>query len=74
MAQEDIRSVQGTEDVLPGQWAYWRRLYETAARLFERYGYGRIRTPVFEDTRLFEKGTGETTEIVQKQMYTHLFG
>jgi len=70
MAQEDIRSVQGTEDVLPGQWTYWRRLYEAAARLFERYGYGRIRTPVFEDTHLFEKGTGETTEIVQKQMYT----
>jgi len=70
MAQEQIQSVQGTEDLLPGQWGYWRRLCATARRLFELYGYGEIRTPVFEDTRLFVKGTGETTDIVEKQMYT----
>lgn len=70
MTREQIKSVQGTEDMLPGQWTYWRRLYETARRLFERYGYGEVRTPVFEDTRLFVKGTGETTDIVQKQMYS----
>jgi histidyl-tRNA synthetase len=70
MAGEQIRSAQGTEDVLPTQWAYWRRLYDAARSTFERYGYGEIRTPVFEDTRLFIKGTGETTEIVEKQMYT----
>jgi len=70
MDQEQIQSVQGTEDLLPGQWALWTKLYGTARRLFERYGYGEIRTPVFEDTRLFVKGTGETTEIVEKQMYS----
>jgi histidyl-tRNA synthetase len=70
MDGEQIRSAQGTEDVLPGQWTYWRRLYDAARELFERYGYGEIRTPIFEDTRLFIKGTGETTEIVEKQMYT----
>ncbi len=70
MAQEQIKSVQGTEDVLPGRWGHWRALYATARRLFERYGYGEIRTPIFEDTRLFVKGTGETTEIVEKQMYS----
>jgi len=67
---EQITSVQGTEDVLPGGWGHWRLLYETARRTFARYGYGEVRTPVFEDTRLFVKGTGESTDIVQKEMYT----
>ena len=70
MAQEPIKSIQGTEDLLPDQWGPWRTLYETARRLFERYGYGEICTPIFEDTRLFVKGTGETTDIVEKEMYT----
>lgn len=67
---EQITSVQGTEDRLPWQWGHWRRLYATARCMFERYGYGKVRTPVIEDARLFEKGTGETTDIVQKEMYT----
>jgi len=70
MAQDQIRPVQGTEDVLPGEWGRWRALYDAALRLFERYGYGEMRTPILEDARLFIKGTGETTDIVQKQMYT----
>jgi histidyl-tRNA synthetase len=70
MSQEPIQSVPGTEDLLPEQWGHWRTLYGAARRLFARYGYGEIRTPVIEDTRLFVKGTGETTDIVQKQMYT----
>ena len=70
MAQDQIKSVQGTEDLLPGQWGHWRRLYGTAQRLFELYGYGQMRTPILEDARLFVKGTGETTDIVQKQMYS----
>ena len=67
---KNISSIQGTEDVLPGGWGHWRLLYQTARRAFERYGYGELRTPVIEDTRLFVKGTGETTDIVQKEMYT----
>jgi len=70
MIEEPIRSVQGTEDLLPGQWGHWRRLSAAARRVFELYGYGEIRTPVFERTPLFVKGTGETTDIVQKQMYS----
>jgi histidyl-tRNA synthetase len=65
-----ITSIQGTEDVLPGSWGHWRLLSETARRTFERYGYGELRIPLIEDTRLFVKGTGETTDIVQKEMYT----
>jgi histidyl-tRNA synthetase len=70
MANDPIRSVPGTEDVLPAQWGHWRLLCDASRRLFELYGYGEVRTPVLEDTRLFVKGTGETTDIVQKQMYT----
>jgi histidyl-tRNA synthetase len=70
MADEPIKSIQGTQDLLPGQWAYWDELSDVARRTCEAYGYGPIRTPIFEDTRLFVKGTGETTEIVEKQMYT----
>jgi len=65
-----IRSVQGTEDVLPQQWGWWRRLCGEARRLFEAYGYGQVRTPILEHSPLFVKGTGSTTDIVQKQMYT----
>ncbi len=70
MTEEHISSLQGTEDRLPGQWGHWRALHGAAVRLFGLYGYGEIQTPVIEDTRLFVKGTGETTDIVEKQMYT----
>lgn len=69
MAQEQIRSVLGTQDVLPAQWGHWRTLYAAARRLFELHGYGELRTPIIEDAQLFVKGTGETTDIVQKEMY-----
>jgi histidyl-tRNA synthetase len=70
VAQDQIQSVPGTEDVLPSQWGHWRTLERAARRLFEQFGYGEVRTPILEDARLFVKGTGETTEIVEKQMYT----
>jgi len=70
MAEERIKSLPGTEDRLPGEWGHWRALHEAAVRLFGLYAYGGLETPIIEDTRLFVKGTGETTDIVQKQMYT----
>ncbi len=70
MTEQEIKAVLGTEDLLPAQWSHWRRLCSAACTLFESYGYGQIRTPVFEDTRLFVKGTGDTTDIVEKQMYS----
>ena len=70
MSSEQIRSLPGTEDRLPGRWACWRSLHHAAARLFALYGYGEVQVPLIEDTRLFVKGTGETTDIVEKQMYT----
>ncbi len=54
---------------MPDQWGHWRALHEAAVRQFELYGYGELQTPIIEETRLFVKGTGESTEIVEKQMY-----
>ena len=56
--------------MLPGQWGWWRQLCGQARRLFELYGYGEVRTPILEHSPLFVKGTGSTTDIVEKQMYT----
>lgn len=61
---------RGTTDILPEEQPYWRYVEQKAARICQLYGYERIDPPVFEDTHLFIKGTGETTDIVQKEMYT----
>ena len=61
---------RGTTDILPEEQAYWRYIEEKAAYICQLYGYERIETPIFEDTQLFVKGTGDTTDIVQKEMYT----
>lgn len=69
MSNGRVQSLQGAEDMLPAQWTHWRALHAEAARRCELYGYGELRTPIIEPTRLFVKGTGETTDIVEKQMY-----
>ena len=61
---------RGTTDILPEEQAYWRYIEEKAADVCQLYGYERIETPVFEDTRLFTRGVGEGTDIVEKEMYT----
>ena len=65
-----LQAPRGTFDVLPDQSADRARVYVTAAAILERAGYGRIETPVFEDTELFARGVGETTDIVQKEMFS----
>jgi histidyl-tRNA synthetase len=64
-----IPAVRGTHDILPGEVERWQRVEAVSRRLFERYGYAEVRTPVIEREELFAKGTGETTDIVQKEMY-----
>ena len=64
------QSVRGTSDILPEEQPYWRYVEQTIADISRLYGYGRIDTPIFEDTGLFRRGTGEYTDIVQKEMYT----
>src|ERR687895_429052 len=64
-----IPSVRGTRDILPGEVEKWQRLEAVARAVCERYGYAEVRTPIIEREELFAKGTGETTDIVQKEMY-----
>ncbi len=63
-----ISSPRGTSDILPGQAAAWQTLEQKARTLFNTYGYSEIRTPVFEETGLFKRSLGETTEVVNKQL------
>ncbi len=60
----------GTADIFPDECLTWRRLERNAAEIFGRYGYGELRTPIFEYTELFQKGLGGETEVVKKEMYT----
>jgi histidyl-tRNA synthetase len=55
--------------VLPEDQPYWEHVYQTATRLCQLYGYSRIETPIFEEASLFARGVGQTTDIVQKEMY-----
>jgi len=65
-----IQAIRGTHDILPGEVERWQRLEVVAREVCRRYGYQEIRTPVIEQEELFAKGTGESTDIVQKEMYT----
>lgn len=65
----EYKAPRGTKDILPSEMASWDRLTEAAKSVFERYGYARIETPVFESTGLFTRAIGETTDIVTKEMY-----
>ena len=69
-ARKELTAVKGTHDILPGEVEVWQRVEAAATRLFESYGYRELRAPIIEPTELFEKGTGETTDIVTKEMYT----
>src|SRR5215212_3238668 len=67
---ERFKVPRGTFDVLPDRQALRRRILQVCGERLEAAGYGRIDTPVFEDTDLFARGVGESTDIVQKQMFT----
>ena len=67
---ERFKAPRGTFDVLPEQEPVRRRIRSLAGRALEAAGYGQIETPIFEDTALFARGVGETTDIVQKEMFT----
>lgn len=64
-----IPGIRGTRDILPGEAGRWRRVERAAVEVCARYGYAEVRTPVIEREELFAKGTGESTDIVQKEMY-----
>ena len=65
-----IQLVKGTKDIYGAEVKAWQEIEEKMRRICENFGIGEIRTPVFEFTELFVRGVGETTDIVQKEMYT----
>ena len=67
---QKITAPRGTQDIFPPRSADWLRLESRIHDLARRFGYGEIRTPMFESTELFVRGVGETTDIVEKEMYT----
>ena len=60
---------RGTRDLLPDESARWQQAEAQARGVLERYGYGEIRTPMFEDFELFARTSGESSDVVQKEMY-----
>ncbi|WP_018924150.1 histidine--tRNA ligase [Salsuginibacillus kocurii] len=66
----EINIPRGTQDILPGTVEKWQIIEEKARELCNRYNYKEIRTPIFEETKLFQRGVGDTTDIVQKEMYS----
>lgn len=64
-----FRAPRGTQDILPEMQPYWRRIDEVARETMRLYGFRRIDTPTFENAGVFEKGTGDTTDIIEKEMY-----
>ena len=65
-----INGPRGTKDILPDTVAQWTHVEKVIRELCARYGYHEIRTPIFEHTELFLRGIGETTDVVEKEMYT----
>lgn len=65
-----ITGIKGMNDILPGEVENWQFLEESARRIFSAFGYREIRVPVVEKTELFCRSIGETTDIVEKEMYT----
>jgi len=65
-----LSSVKGMRDILPSEAHLWQFVESAARDIFEKFGYREIRTPILEETALFQKGIGEGTDIVNKEMYT----
>lgn len=69
---EIINRLKGTQDILPDEIEFWHYIEETIRSLTQLYSFSEIRTPMFEATELFERSVGETTDVVQKEMYTFM--
>lgn len=69
-AFQKVSAIRGMNDVLPGVSAQWERFEEIVRGWLRGYGYRNVRTPILEHTRLFTRGIGEVTDIVEKEMYT----
>ena len=63
---------RGTKDILPSEVGAWRYVEGVLRELCRCFGFKEIRTPVFEHTELFQRGIGDTTDVVEKEMYTFI--
>lgn len=66
----NVKRLKGFRDILPEETPAWARVEEAVARIFGSYGYSEIRVPLLEQAQLFQRSIGETTDIVEKEMYT----
>ncbi|MCK5086837.1 MAG: histidine--tRNA ligase, partial [Melioribacteraceae bacterium] len=67
-----IKAITGTKDILPADIPNWKNLESIVTNVMNVFNYKEIRTPVFEETRLFSRSIGETTDIVSKEMYSFI--
>jgi histidyl-tRNA synthetase len=65
-----INAPKGTKDILPAESRKWQYIENAFSEICDEYGFAELRTPTFESTELFNRGVGDTTDIVQKEMYT----
>jgi len=68
--KEQLRAIRGMNDILPTTSHRWQKLETTVGKVLAAYGYSQIRLPIVEQTAVFERSIGDTTDIVQKEMYT----
>jgi len=73
-APRQFQAIKGTRDLLPPETALWNKVEQTANEIFTTYGFGEIRTPIFEPTELFARAVGGDTDIVGKEMYSFVDG
>jgi histidyl-tRNA synthetase len=69
-----FQAIKGTRDLLPPDTALWHHVEQTAHEIFRTFGFGEIRTPIFEPTELFARAVGGDTDIVGKEMYSFVEG
>ena len=65
-----ITAIKGFSDILPGEVEIWQAVEAKARQVFSAYNFSEIRIPILEKTELFSRSIGETTDIVEKEMYT----
>jgi histidyl-tRNA synthetase len=69
-----FQAIKGTRDLFPPETALWNQVEQTAHEVFGTFGFGEIRSPIFEPTELFARSIGEETDVVSKEMYTFASG
>src|SRR5580765_2357843 len=68
--KKKFQAIKGTRDLLPPETELWNRVEQTAREVFGTFGFGEIRSPIFEQTELFARSIGTETDVVSKEMYS----